>query len=83
MANCDAVVWFAYPEGTSKRYHCELNRGTGWEVLGKLDLKPSGAWPFDEDWTGARFRRVEFIKTMTRARERALTAQGKSRTARH
>jgi len=33
----------------------------------------------DEDWSALRFRRVEHIKTMTRAKESRMTAQGKAR----
>jgi hypothetical protein len=33
----------------------------------------------DEDWSAVRFRRAEFIKTMTRAKEYRMTAQGKAR----
>ena len=80
-AKGDAVVWFAYPKKTSKRYQCEFNRDTGWEVLGKLGFEPVRSVAIDEDWTGIRFRRVEFVKTMTRAKEWALTAEGKSRAA--
>ncbi len=29
-AEGDAVVWFAYPKGSSKRYKSEINRDTGW-----------------------------------------------------
>ena len=29
----DAVLWFAYPKGTSKRYTCEFNRDSGWRVI--------------------------------------------------
>ena len=25
----DAIVWFAYPKGTSKRFECDFNRDTG------------------------------------------------------
>src|ERR1700732_2712245 len=32
-ANGDAVVWFAYPKGTSKKYKCELNRDNGWAAM--------------------------------------------------
>lgn len=32
----DAVVWFAYPKGTSKKYKCEFNRDSGWAVLGEM-----------------------------------------------
>ena len=31
----DAVFWFAYPKGTSKKYTCEFNRDNGWQQLGK------------------------------------------------
>lgn len=68
LAKGDAVVWFAYAKGTSKRYQCEFSRDTGWEVLGKLGFEAVRSVAIDEDWTGARFRRVEFIKTMTRAK---------------
>jgi hypothetical protein len=30
----DAVIWFAYPKGSSKRYTCEFNRDTGWAAVG-------------------------------------------------
>jgi hypothetical protein len=81
LAKSDALLWFAYPKGTSKRYRCEFNRDTGWDVLGKLGFEAVRSVAIDEDWTGARFRRVEHIKTMTRAKERALTVEGKARTA--
>ncbi|HLG60101.1 MAG TPA: hypothetical protein VI485_32470, partial [Vicinamibacterales bacterium] len=29
-AKGDAVVWFAYPKGTSKKYKSEINRDRGW-----------------------------------------------------
>ncbi len=76
----DAVVWFAYPKGSSKRYTCDFNRDTGWELLGKLGFEPVRQVAIDEDWSALRFRRVEFIKSMTRQQQRALTEQGKTRT---
>ncbi len=30
----DAVVWFAYPKASSKRYTCDFNRDRGWDSLG-------------------------------------------------
>ncbi len=77
----DAVVWFAYPKGTSKKYKSEINRDTGWQVLGKAGFEPVRSIAIDEDWSAIRFRRVEFIKTMARAEERRMTAQGKARPA--
>ena len=60
----DAVLWFAYPKGTSKRYKSEINRDTGWQALGRAGFEPVRAVAIDEDWSALRFRRVEFIKTI-------------------
>jgi hypothetical protein len=30
----DAIVWMAYPKGSSRTFRCEFNRDTGWAVLG-------------------------------------------------
>jgi hypothetical protein len=58
----DAVLWFVYPKGTSKRYRCEFNRDTGWHVLRKAGFDTVRQVAIDEDWSALRFRRVEFIK---------------------
>lgn len=75
----DAVIWFAYPKGTSRKYKCDFNRDTGWEQLGKLGFEGVRQVAIDADWSALRFRRVDFIKTMTRDRSRAMTDQGKSK----
>jgi hypothetical protein len=80
-AQGDAIVWFAYPKGTSKRYKSEINRDRGWQVLGDLGFEPVRSVAIDEDWSAARFRRVEHIKKMTRAAGHRMTAQGKARPA--
>jgi len=77
----DAVVWFAYPKGSSKKYKCEFNRDTGWAKLGELGFEGVRQVAIDADWSALRFRRVEFIKTMTRDRQRAMTDQGKARVS--
>lgn len=64
----DAVVWFAYPKGSSKKYTCEFNRDTGWQALGAAGFEPVRQVAIDADWSALRFRRVEFIKSMTRQR---------------
>ena len=79
-AKGDAVVWFAYPKGTSKTHKSEINRDTGWQVLGEAGFEPVRSVAIDEDWSAIRFRRVEFIKTMTRAKEHRMTTQGKARS---
>lgn len=80
-ANGDAVVWFAYPKQSSKKYKCEFNRDTGWDELGKLGFEGVRSVAIDEDWTALRFRRVEFIKSMTRSEKMAMTKKGKARVA--
>jgi len=78
-AEGDAVIWFAYPKGTSKRYKCEINRDHGWDALGKAGFEGVRMVAIDEDWSAARFRRVEFIKTMKRDSAYAMSKAGKAR----
>jgi hypothetical protein len=65
-AEGDALLWFAYPKGTSKRYACEFNRDTGWDVIRKAGFDTVRAVAIDEDWSALRFRRNEFIKPKSR-----------------
>ena len=58
----DAVIWFAYPKGTSKRYQCEFNRDTGWDSVRAAGFDTVRQVAIDEDWSALRFRRVEYIK---------------------
>jgi len=78
-AQGDAVVWFAYPKGTSKRYRCEFNRDSGWAPMGAAGFEGVRQVAIDEDWSALRFRRVEHIKTMKRDPSRAATEQGRAR----
>ncbi len=59
----DAVIWFAYPKGTSKRYTCEFNRDSGWKVIIGAGFESVRMVAIDEDWSAVRFRRVEYVKT--------------------
>jgi hypothetical protein len=77
----DGLLWFAYPKGTSKLYKCDFNRDTGWEVLGKLGFEPVRAVAIDEDWSALRFRKVGYIKKMTRSS--AITEEGKERISKN
>lgn len=77
----DAVLWFCYPKGTSKRYTCEFNRDTGWESLGALNLETVRSVSIDEDWTALRFRDPQYIKTMKRTTLPALSEAGRKRIA--
>jgi hypothetical protein len=81
-AQGDAVVWFAYPKGSSKKYKSEINRDNGWQVLGDCGFEPVRMVAIDEDFSAVRFRRVDFIKTLTRGKEHRMSGQGKARAAR-
>ncbi len=75
----DSVVWFAYPKGASKKYKSEINRDAGWQILGKQGFEPVRMVAIDGDSSVVRFRRVEFIKILTSAKEHRLTTKGKAR----
>jgi hypothetical protein len=60
-AEGDAVLWFAYPKGTSKRYKCEFNRDSGWNTIRSSGFDSVRQIAIDDDWSALRFRRVEYI----------------------
>ena len=72
----DAVLWIAYPKGTSKKYSCEFNRDNGWSILGAAGFEPVRQVAIDEDWTALRFRRIEFIKKMQRKPDSKISISG-------
>ena len=65
-AQGDAMVWFAYPKSTSKKYTCDFNRDTGWGAMKKLGFDTVRSVAIDEDWTALRFRRKEYVKAQAR-----------------
>jgi hypothetical protein len=77
--NGDAIFWFCYPKGSSKKYTCNFNRDTGWAVLGRLGMEGVRQVAVDEDWSALRFRKAQYIKTLTRRESYALSAEGKQR----
>jgi hypothetical protein len=80
-AEGDAIVWFAYPKRTSKRYKSQIDRDSGWNVLGHEGFEPVRMVAIDEDWSAKRFRRANFIKNMTRPKNYRLTERGKAQRA--
>ncbi len=76
----DAILWLCYPKGSSKKYSCEFNRDTGWASLGAVNMEPVRQVAIDEDWSALRFRKVGYIKTITRRESFALTDEAKART---
>ncbi|MFZ6871436.1 hypothetical protein ACO0LF_05130 [Undibacterium sp. Di27W] len=66
LVHGDALLWFAYPKGTSKKYKCEFNRDTGWDVIKAAGFDTVRMVAIDEDWSALRFRHVSCIKPATR-----------------
>jgi len=60
-AKGDAVLWFAYPKGTSKALTCDFNRDSGWDVIRAAGFDTVRQVAIDADWSALRFRRLEFI----------------------
>ena len=63
----DAVIWFAYPKGSSKRYTCEFNRDAGWGVIRAAGFDSVRMVAIDEDWSALRFRRLEYVKSANKS----------------
>lgn len=78
-AEPDAILWMVYPKGSSKKYTCEFNRDTGWARLGQAGYEPVRQVAIDEDWTALRFRRAEFIKSMKRNPDGAISPVGREK----
>ncbi|MCB0826180.1 MAG: hypothetical protein KDC26_08315 [Armatimonadetes bacterium] len=78
-AGSDAKIWIAYPKKSSKKYKCEFDRDSGWNVLGDMGYEPVRMVAIDADWSALRFRRTEYIKTLTRGF--AISEEGKKRTS--
>lgn len=76
----DGLVWFCYPKKSSKKYKSQITRDNGWQIMGQLDFEGVRMVAVDQDWSGLRFRKVQFIKTMKRAKSFAMTKEGKSKT---
>jgi len=53
----DALVWVAYPKGTSKKYKgADINRDTLHARMGKLGLVGVSLVALDDDWSAMRFK---------------------------
>jgi len=65
-ASGDALLWFAYPKGTSAKYKCDFNRESGGDFLRRSGLDTVRQVAIDEDGSALRFRRTEFINHRAR-----------------
>ena len=66
-AQGDALLWFAWPKGTSRKYRCEFNRDNGWDALRKAGFESVRMIAIDADWSALQFRRVEYVKSRAQA----------------
>ncbi|MFW5714251.1 MAG: hypothetical protein ACOCYU_06225 [Brevefilum sp.] len=57
----DAVIWFAYPKKTSKKFNVSINRDQGWDALEKAGFKAVRQVAIDQDWSAIRFRRKNLV----------------------
>ena len=62
----DQIFWLAYPKKSSKTYKTDISRDSGWALLGEYDYEGVRQVSLNEDWSALRFRKIEFIKKMTR-----------------
>ncbi|MFN4203985.1 MAG: hypothetical protein ACK4GM_13090 [Tabrizicola sp.] len=78
-AEGDAIVWFAYPKKSSRRYASDVGRDASWAPLGALGFEGVRQIAIDDDWSALRFRRVAFIRTLARDPKLAMSTDGKTR----
>ncbi len=67
LAPEDEVLWMAYPKGSSKKYKSQINRDSGWKIVGEHDYEGVRQIAINDDWSALRFRKLKFIKTLTRS----------------
>jgi hypothetical protein len=76
----DAILWFAYPKRSSKKYDSDITRDDGWQILGKLGFEGVRMVAIDDDWSALRLRKAEYIKTMKRDPKRAMSKTGSNKS---
>jgi hypothetical protein len=68
-----------YPKKTSKKYKTQIHRDSGWTALGELGFEPVSLVSLDDDWSALRFRKVDYIKTLSRRESSLLSDAAKAR----
>ena len=77
----DAVLWFAYPKKSSKRYRSDLSQMQGWQPLGDRGFEAVRQVSIDADWSALRFRAGQHIATLRRQESMAMSEPGRQRIA--
>ncbi|BBM85822.1 DUF1801 domain-containing protein [Candidatus Uabimicrobium amorphum] len=75
----DAVLWFAYPKKSSKKYTSDISRDDSWQPLGDLGYEGVRMVAIDSDWSALRFRDPKYIKELARDKKRTISQSGKKR----
>ena len=65
-ADGDAIVWFAYPKGSSKSLAAEIDRDRGWEPVAAAGFVAVRQVALDADWAALRFRRLQHVPKLIR-----------------
>ncbi|HLH41904.1 MAG TPA: hypothetical protein VKV74_02870 [Bryobacteraceae bacterium] len=69
----DAIIWFAYPKGSSKKYKSQINPDNGWKALGREGFEPVRMVAIDEDWSAVHLELAVVPKVKICPRTRAKT----------
>jgi hypothetical protein len=77
----DAWCWIAYPKKSAKSYQSEISRDRGWTAIGNAGWEPVSQIALDENWSALRFRKLSYIKKLTRRKSMALSQEAKNRTS--
>lgn len=75
----DALVWFAYPKKSSRRYSSDIGRDDSWQAMGDLGYEGVRQVAIDADWSALRFRHADRITSLTRDESRAMSSTGRAR----
>lgn len=54
-----ALLWLAYPKGSSKKYQADLNRDSLHALMEEQGFDGVSLVALDEDWSAMRFKQIE------------------------
>jgi hypothetical protein len=60
---CDGILWFFYPKKSSKKYHSDIDRDHGWQMLNEAGFHGIRLVSVDDNWSGMRFRSKKYIRS--------------------
>ena len=57
----DALLWWAYPKQSSKKYRTDINRDQGWEACSRQGFRHVRMIALDDDWSMVRQRHQSLV----------------------